>query len=952
MAANLLALLVLIGAGFYRAPDKSALPELPTERVWVYFTDKGVTSDAQYRSALDAVELAALPEQSRRRFDAPIGGFDHDDLPVLLDYVRRVEQLGGRLRSVSRWLNAACFDLPRELHAPVYALPFVFDLRPALSEVRREPAVALPLRASRVRSQSVDTAEAHRFYGPSYDQARMMGVPDLFYSGFFGSGVKLAIFDTGLKLNNVAVTGLRVDQQHDFLSGDNLAVFLDTAASPEPVLPEQLRYLGLAKDPVLACMPDLVLLAYVADSFAYGYSPPRRAVYYSVSIDQGGTWSAPGLVALSQQATQLSSHTFENLQAAVGPQASYLAYNDLKSNYRARPTSNVYLRYYDGTTWYDTTRLALGRWPALATVADSLYLVYVNDDTLITLRKANIASPQPAWVLQTTVTAPERTDQTLVAADNLGRVSLICHTIDTGRLLAFHSTDAGASFANPVELASNAGSAVLVSSGDGLALFFQDFAVPVAGRVEMLYSDDLGASWQPRTAPVADQLALGAFTAASSPAGLVVYYEIGGQLFRVASADGGQAWQNSTAVDSSGFACQPTAAALGSGTTTVWVKRGDDNAAWEPADTLRFSRDQPDHGTRMASIIAGYQPGGIVGIAPGVDLMIAKTEFHKTASGRYYEYILEEDTYIEALEWAERLGADIVSTSLGYRGWYADSQLDGKTAPISRAAALAARRGLVVVAAMGNRDTLTYPWPNPYITAPADADGIVAAGGVERNLLPWRGTGTGPTADGRSKPELVALSDTVAVAAPDSVNGLEGSVGTSCATALIAGAFALLKEAHPAWTAESLKAVLFATATNAPVHSCTTGFGVPRLDSAFGRFPPASGPAASRDEIWALPNPFNAGSDGQVRFAINLTRPTSKALLYIYTMSGAIVDTVRLNTAPMGRPGRYEDVALLDDIGSLWDGTNSSGSPAAGGMYVAVLHTTFGNAVTKFALVR
>ena len=83
--------------------------------------------------------------------------------------------------------------------------------------------------------------------------------------------------------------------------------------------------------------------------------------------------------------------------------------------------------------------------------------------------------------------------------------------------------------------------------------------------------------------------------------------------------------------------------------------------------------------------------------------------------------------YIEALEWADRMGADVVSTSLGYRNWYGDDQFDGKTAPISIAASIAARRGLLIVTAMGNRDSAYYPWPEPYIVAPGDADGVITA---------------------------------------------------------------------------------------------------------------------------------------------------------------------------------------------------------------------------------
>jgi hypothetical protein len=400
----------------------------------------------------------------------------------------------------------------------------------------------------------------------------------------------------------------------------------------------------------------------------------------------------------------------------------------------------------------------------------------------------------------------------------------------------------------------------------------------------------------------------------------------------------------------------PALTATGDGSLALWLKCGDDSAVWQAADTAKFSREQPRHGTAMASIIAGYQQGGVIGVAPGVELLLAKTELYKTSNGNYYEYNMEEDAYIAALEWADRMGADVVSTSLGYRSWYGDNQFDGKTAPISIAASIAAKRGMLVVTAMGNRNgDDRYPWPVPFITAPGDADGVITAGGVEKNLLPFRDGGVGPTSDGRTKPDLVALSDTVAVVDADSEDYLTGSSGTSDATALIAGACALVKEAHPHWSADSVKAVLFATATRL-VKSDTFGFGVPRVDSVFKLFPPESIADVPRDEIGIIfPNPFVPASQPKVYFPINLTRPAPEASISIFSASGALIDTITLNATAMPRPGRYGvggDVATLEQIGAYWDGKNESGKPVAAGLYLAVLQTTFGRSTTKFALVR
>ncbi|MBN2537674.1 S8 family serine peptidase, partial [candidate division WOR-3 bacterium] len=807
-----------------------------------------------------------------------------------------------------------------------------------------------------IRSSAVDSAEAHRFYGPSFDQARMMGVPEVFFRGFFGSGVRLAIFDTGIKPGHVAVEHLRIAAQHDFLSGDNFRAS-SSAGGWQPSTVENLRYFGLAKDPALHDQPGsgTLHLAFAADSFAYGYSSPRRGLFVTASDDFGASWSDPEPLALSQRASQASFHSFENLRFAGRGPVSWLAWNDIGYAYSGGLAAYIFLSWHRAGTWRGTPiSLGAGRYPSLQHDGDTLRLAYVSADSVVNFLAglADSTAPDPDWLLAADIAAPEALDGLELAAA-AGRVTIIGTGLRTGRILQFRSDNGGLGFGPAEELVSSrAWGAKLCSEDEDLFLFYRDVSEPPFTRLRLLHSPDLGATWQPRPALTDTTLTVGELAVSRDAGRLTLVSGSAGSLWRRVSTDDGLTWSPAELLDTTGFGCQPAIASRAGATRVTWLMRGDDNAGWEPGDTARFSFDQPDHGTRMASIIAGYQQGGIVGIAPGVDLLVAKTELHKVKSGRYYEYDLEEDTYIQALEWAERLGADIVSTSLGYRGWYTDDQFDGKTAPVSVAASLAAERGLVVVTAMGNRDTTRYPLGVPYITAPADAEGVISAGGVERNMLPWRGTGTGPTSDGRTKPELVALSDTVAVCAPDSTGALEGSVGTSCATALIAGACALLKEAHPSWTAESLKAALFSTATRS-TQSCTFGFGVPRVDSAFAVYPPEpSVRPVPGDRPWAFPNPYSPARDGRVFFGLDITRPASRARLAVFTASGVLVDTIRLDAELIGRPGRYADIGLLERAGAFWDGTNAAGEPVASGLYLCVLETTFGEGIGKFALVR
>jgi hypothetical protein len=955
---------VAANAALVRTPLKTVAPTIDSRAAWVFFTDKGIYNQDDYGTAISAISRSA-PDHSRPNPD-------FNDIPVRESYIRRIEELGGRLRTVSKWLNAASFDMPPDLVAQTYALPFVYDMKPVVSRTVVESGF-FPLARVTAPSQyrSADTAYAHRFYGPSYEQAQMMGIPSLFFRGYYGSNVKLAIFDTGIKLTNRGISRARIHKQYDFISGDN-GYTAKSSNSWQPAATNSVRFLGFARGLALSTVQsqsgsrDTLLMTFCADSFAYGYNAPRRAVFASSSTDGGEVWTSPVPLVMSA----LTGATYENFALTGHDNTTYLVYNELAIASNAPAVSTVYLGHFAGTAWQGNPQLvSSGRYPALAVLADTLYLALVQSDSLVVLWRASVALPEPVWLGSATFTTGEPLAGLQVTAES-GAVDIFTTGLKSGRIAQFRSLDGGVTFARLNEpVPAGAARTKLMQNDLQRLLVYEDRSDSVFSRLATLGSSDGGLTWHPAGTVTDSLFWVGGFDVVSdTPPRMTLVYETEGYIYRTASVDFGATWSAPVLADTTSFNAMPTLTVTDSGPLAFWFKRGDDSAVWQKSDTARFSVEQPYHGTRMASIIAGYQQGGVIGVAPGVDLLIAKTELYKVRSGRFYEYKMEEDAYIEALEWADRMGADVVSTSLGYRNWYGPNQFDGKTAPISIAASIAAKRGMLIVTAMGNRtDDSDYPWPIPYIVAPGDADGVITAGGVEKDMLPWRGTGTGPTSDGRTKPDLVALSDTVAVVSPDSEDYLDGSVGTSCATALIAGACALVKEAHPQWSADSVKAVLFATATRS-VKSDTFGFGVPRVDSVYKLFPPEKRIVSiPGDQIGTVfPNPFLPASQPRVYFPINLARPApfdsanpvpdeSPVVISIFSMSGSLVDTINLNTKTMGRPGRYGengDITTLEQLGAFWDGRNDAGKPVASGLYLAVLQTTFGRSTAKFALVR
>ena len=235
------------------------------------------------------------------------------------------------------------------------------------------------------------------------------------------------------------------------------------------------------------------------------------------------------------------------------------------------------------------------------------------------------------------------------------------------------------------------------------------------------------------------------------------------------------------------------------------------------------SPGQGNHGAGTLSSIGGFDNGNLIGAAFGASFLLAKTEMDSSGSS---DFPSEEDTYIAGLEWAERLGADITSSSLGYKQfedslfvplpYYTTSEMNGRTTKVAVAAVIAARKGVLVVTAMGNDGYISGKGnqsqrADTTLDSPADADSIVSVGATSSDgeLAVW--SGCGPTADGRVKPEVVAQGMGVYWADGTTTTGYISVNGTSCSTPLVAGAAALILSAHPQLTNMQVRHALMRT---------------------------------------------------------------------------------------------------------------------------------------------
>lgn len=229
----------------------------------------------------------------------------------------------------------------------------------------------------------------------------------------------------------------------------------------------------------------------------------------------------------------------------------------------------------------------------------------------------------------------------------------------------------------------------------------------------------------------------------------------------------------------------------------------DDTTANQMGEAAR----QDEHGTLTMSIIGSYFPGKIVAPAFNAYFLLAKTEYLAT------ETQIEEDWWAAGIEWLENNGADVVSSSLGYSifddgsGYlWENGSFDGKTAVTTKAAVRAARLGVVVVTAMGNEGNGNGI--KGTLLAPADADSILSVGAITISGTLAYFSSTGPTNDGRIKPDIVSPGVGIYSAVIPGPSTYGYSQGTSASTPITAGVVALLLSARPDLTPVQVRDII------------------------------------------------------------------------------------------------------------------------------------------------
>lgn len=213
--------------------------------------------------------------------------------------------------------------------------------------------------------------------------------------------------------------------------------------------------------------------------------------------------------------------------------------------------------------------------------------------------------------------------------------------------------------------------------------------------------------------------------------------------------------------------------------------------------------DDNGHGTHCSSIAAGSGDGNVNyrGVAYGAALVGVKV-LNAAGSGSM-------STVDAGINWCISNKATynirVISLSLGTSG-----SSDG-TDSTSVAVNNAYSNGIVAVVAAGNSGPARYTIGSPGAAANAITVGAMADTG-EKGFYLASFSSRGPTADGRTKPDIASPGVNITAAKANSANQYVSYSGTSMATPFTAGTAALMLAANPGLTPAQVKSTITGTA--------------------------------------------------------------------------------------------------------------------------------------------
>ncbi len=278
------------------------------------------------------------------------------------------------------------------------------------------------------------------------------------------------------------------------------------------------------------------------------------------------------------------------------------------------------------------------------------------------------------------------------------------------------------------------------------------------------------------------------------------------------------------------------------------------------------------HGTLVLSTMGGFTEGQLVGTAPDAKYYLFITEDDNS------ENPIEESNWVEAAEEADRIGADIITSSLGYFGYdnpnynHTYSDMTGNSAFASKGANIAFSKGIVVIASAGNEAQTS----EPHVGVPAEATNVLAIGAVKADKTYAAFSSIGPSFDNRVKPDVMAQGQASVLS--DVSGTITTANGTSFSGPILAGMVACLWQAFPEKTNQEIKQLITQSADRYAAPTVQFGYGIPDFNLALANGLSVSD--FSKSDFVVYPNPT---SDS---ISVTLKEGFDSGTIILYTVLG------------------------------------------------------------------
>ncbi len=290
------------------------------------------------------------------------------------------------------------------------------------------------------------------------------------------------------------------------------------------------------------------------------------------------------------------------------------------------------------------------------------------------------------------------------------------------------------------------------------------------------------------------------------------------------------------------------------------------------------------HGMSVLSCMGGNVPGKLIGTAPKASYWLIRSE--DTGS----EFLIEEDNWVAAAEFADSAGVEIINSSLGYYNFdnpamnHPFSAMDGNTTRVTRGANIAASKGILVFSSAGNEGNNIGQNAWKHIIAPSDGDKVIGVGAVNKDSVPAGFTSVGPAFGGKIKPNVTALGWNTYLQKSDGTLGYLS--GTSFSSPVLAGMAACLWQSQLHATAEQVKSAIEMSGHLYENPNDKMGFGIPDMYRAWRLLLYLSTSNPETTKQWtAYPNPVGdvlilQRNNNQIQDAIRIE---------IFTIDGKLV---------------------------------------------------------------